>query len=474
MMKYSSTIPVLVLLVIIIGTLFSGVPAFAATGDTLKVGDSYGLPGQTGTFEIILRNVTTIKGLYFTLTDFPDSLTVTDVQTTARSANFRVDTTQAGGALKVLMLPLDPGDPYLVPSVTPGGDPILEITVNVATGATGGTTADLTLDNIKMANTTNGPVTKSKVDGRFWFGKKLDVVYNGVIDLFDVLRIVDISLDRGNPPTAYELWAADWDDDGLITVVDIGEAMDQAVGTSVSAATPGLSKSSGSVKLTMPALPANFTGKVDVPVTVSTSAPLYGVQMQLELDSDNYVVGVPQVTETASGMTVISRKVGNKMNILMCGTHGQSISMGESTIMTIPVTVQNAMQETASLNIKSVLAGTQGAAQLEAIYGESGQTTVVPETFALHQNHPNPFNMNTMISFDVPNLQNGSAHVKLEIFNTRGQLVKTLVDQNKQPGRYTVHWNGSDNHGRIVSSGVYFYRFSSQDVVMTKKMAIMK
>ncbi len=470
-MKHSSTIPVLIITLILIGTML--VPGFSATTDTLRVTDSYGLPGQAGTFAIVLSNTTTIKGLYFTLTDFPDSLSVTDVALTTKSANFRVDTTQADGTLKVLMLPVDPAGTLLVPKTNATGDTILMVTVDVADGATGGTTANMTLNNVKMANGTNGVMTFIKDNGKFWFGKKLDVIYNGVVDLFDVLRIVDIALDRGDPPTSYELWAADWDDDGLITVVDIGEAMDQAVAPSSARVTP-LSKSAGSVKVSLPALPANFVGKIDVPVTVNTSAALHGLQFELEMESDNYVVGSPSTTSASSGMSIVSRKAGKKLNVIMCGLEGQSVSMGESTVMTIPVTIRKALNETSTISINNAIAGSANGTALQTMTGQSSDVSIVPQTFALHQNSPNPFNMNTTITFDVPSLENGSVPVKMEIFNTRGQLVKTLVDHSKSAGRYTVHWNGSDDYGREVSSGVYFYRFSARDVVLTKKLAIMK
>ncbi len=479
-MKHSSTIPVLIITLILIGTML--VPGFSATTDTLRVTDSYGLPGQAGTFAVVLSNTTEIKGLYFTLSDFPDSLFVTGISTTTalncvttptKSANFRVDTTQVEGTLKVLMLPIDPDGTLLEAKTNATGDTILFVTVDVADGASGGTTADMTLNNVKLAGTTNAPVTNIRDNGRFWFGKKLDVIYNGVVDLFDVLRIVDIALDRGDPPTSYELWAADWDDDGLITVVDIGEAMDQAVAPSSARVTP-LSKTSGSVKISLPALPANFVGKIDVPVTVNSSAALHGLQFELEMESDNYVVGSPSTTSASSGMSIVSRKAGKKLNVIMCGLEGQSLSMGESTVMTIPVTIRKALNETSAISINHAIAGSENGSALQTMTGQSSDVTIVPQTFALHQNSPNPFNMNTTITFDVPSIENGSVPVKMEIFNTRGQLVKTLVDHSKSAGRYTVHWNGSDDYGREVSSGVYFYRFSARDVVLTKKLAIMK
>ncbi len=85
-------------------------------------------------------------------------------------------------------------------------------------------------------------------------------------------------------------------------------------------------------------------------------------------------------------------------------------------------------------------------------------------------NHPNPFNLSTIISFDLKE----AAPVKIEIFNTKGQLIRVLVDESKAAGAYDVAWNGKDNLGRDVSSGVYLYKVQSGKYCNTKKMILMK
>ena len=96
----------------------------------------------------------------------------------------------------------------------------------------------------------------------------------------------------------------------------------------------------------------------------------------------------------------------------------------------------------------------------------------LPAQFALFQNDPNPFNPSTTISYAIP--EGKSVLTSLEIYNARGQLVKTLVSGMKGPGRYVASWNGRDDHGRAVSSGVYFYRIKAGDFVKTRKMLLLK
>ncbi len=89
---------------------------------------------------------------------------------------------------------------------------------------------------------------------------------------------------------------------------------------------------------------------------------------------------------------------------------------------------------------------------------------------ALNGNYPNPFNPTTTISFSIKD----SSPVSIEIFNLKGQKVKTLVDQPMTAGSHSVVWNGNDNNNQNVSSGVYYYRMTSGKYSATKKMVLMK
>jgi len=90
----------------------------------------------------------------------------------------------------------------------------------------------------------------------------------------------------------------------------------------------------------------------------------------------------------------------------------------------------------------------------------------VPTEFALYPNYPNPFNPETTISFDVPE----PSRVRIAIYNRLGQKVRTLIDETKSAGRHRINWNGTDDCGNKVSSGVYFYQFETEKYIATKKM----
>ena len=94
----------------------------------------------------------------------------------------------------------------------------------------------------------------------------------------------------------------------------------------------------------------------------------------------------------------------------------------------------------------------------------------VPTALVLEQNVPNPFNPKTSIAFSVPT----SAKVSLRVYDVRGRLVRTLVDEVRGPGRHVVDWDGRDDAGVQAASGVYLYRLVNGERTVQKKMSLLK
>ena len=115
-------------------------------------------------------------------------------------------------------------------------------------------------------------------------------------------------------------------------------------------------------------------------------------------------------------------------------------------------------------------------AEMQIVFGPSSDDSPNADGTApqvarvLNQNYPNPFNPETNISFDMP--ANGKA--KLDIYNVKGQLVKTLFDGVATFGRNSLVWDSTDNGGNTVTSGIYFYRLSTENHKETRKMMLMK
>jgi hypothetical protein len=85
--------------------------------------------------------------------------------------------------------------------------------------------------------------------------------------------------------------------------------------------------------------------------------------------------------------------------------------------------------------------------------------------YTLNQNYPNPFNPSTVITYSIP----AASKVTLTIYNTLGQLITTLVNENQEAGNYSVNFNAAG-----LSSGMYFYRMQSDNFIKTNKMLLLK
>ena len=113
-------------------------------------------------------------------------------------------------------------------------------------------------------------------------------------------------------------------------------------------------------------------------------------------------------------------------------------------------------------------------------YTSAENNTISEKDIVLEQNYPNPFNpqifagrngnASTKIAFQLPQ----KSGVKLSIYNIRGQQVKTLVNEEKEKGKYFVSWDGKDEYNRPVASGVYFYKLQVDRFTSVKKMIVMK
>jgi len=110
--------------------------------------------------------------------------------------------------------------------------------------------------------------------------------------------------------------------------------------------------------------------------------------------------------------------------------------------------------------------------KLDIINSKPDNHQSIPLHFSLEQNYPNPFNPSTKIKYHLSNKQ--IERVTLKIYNNVGQLVKSLVDTDQSNGEYEVIWNGHNNIGNEVSSGLYYYQLKSSDYIQIRKLLKMK
>jgi hypothetical protein len=144
------------------------------------------------------------------------------------------------------------------------------------------------------------------------------------------------------------------------------------------------------------------------------------------------------------------------------------------------LTIVHDIQIDASNRYNWVLTATSGE---EYILDNAGELTVpsaerftlelkavIPATFTLHQNFPNPFNPITTLMYDLP----ADALVTLNIYDMLGREITQLVNTTQEAGFKSVQWDATDSMGRPVSAGVYLYQIQAGEFEQTKKMVLLK
>ena len=161
-------------------------------------------------------------------------------------------------------------------------------------------------------------------------------------------------------------------------------------------------------------------------------------------------VGAPTIN---NNMDIVSHVDGNELRVLVYNIGTEAITSGAE--LTIPVS--------GTAELVEVEAATYSGAVLESSIRN------LPRTFTAYQNHPNPFNPTTTISFDL----NVASDWKVDVYNITGQKV-TAFSGFSQPGTVSVEWDATDQSGHAVASGIYFYKISAGSNSATMKMVLMK
>jgi hypothetical protein len=159
-------------------------------------------------------------------------------------------------------------------------------------------------------------------------------------------------------------------------------------------------------------------------------------------------------------MTLFYLQTGSKLNLLIYSMDGAVLPAGKEKLLTIS-NIENYSIDKIDLS--------SAAGRLMAVSFVNASPDL-PDRFTLYQNYPNPFNPETRIDFELPQ----GCRVELSVYNLLGRKVRVLADGDYSAGSHTVAWDGRDDYGSAVSSGVYFYRLTASGISETRKMLLMK
>ena len=193
-------------------------------------------------------------------------------------------------------------------------------------------------------------------------------------------------------------------------------------------------------------------------VAISSEIPLAALELTLKSLDRKPVT----ITSAIPGFEPFYSQEGEIVTLGLFDLTGSTqIPSGNSAILEIDGNVE----------IVSVLGADENANGLDfEIVNAASKESQLPGQYILSQNHPNPFNPTTQISFSLPEVSD----VILDIYNITGQKVAALVNGTLEAGEHSIEWDSRDQSGRPVASGIYLYRITAGDFTDTKKMILMK
>ena len=308
-----------------------------------------------------------------------------------------------------------------------------------------------------------------KVHAGFWqdFDKSYlcgDADASGDVNIADVVYVVDYIFNGGPAPSPYE--SGDVDCSGTINIADVVYLVNYVFVSGWPA--PGadcedsdlLSKSNqqhADVWLEQ----TTDDDSSSVTVLVNSDAAIQGIQLQFISKPPSHA----KIAGLVAGMVTFSGFIDSLLNAGMLDVSGtKSIGTGQSSVMRVH---DCSLSE---LSIMNAVLVDQQARPLAVTIKRATEQPALPTNFSLAQNYPNPFNPTTTISFELPK----PGHMKLEVLNILGQRVRVLEDEFRTAGSYSVDWDGKNESGQGMASGIYLYRLTAKDHCETRKMVLMK
>ena len=261
---------------------------------------------------------------------------------------------------------------------------------------------------------------------------------------------------------------ADVNDDETVDVADFLEFLKSWRRTAVGPATKPLVLSPGindnaefSLSLGSERVIAGELVAVDVSLANVAALIGYGFALNYENDKFEFVSVAPadeDLLKSTGGETLFHHVVADGQVTVANGLYNGTAVSGGGDVVRFVFRVLREFEDNARFEIANGLVFDPSQLQNPAVVAGVLEFQSTPREFALHQNFPNPFNPDTTIKYDLAE----SADVTLQIYNVLGQVVRTLVASEAQnAGRYQIRWNGMDDRGVPVSSGIYFFQISA-------------
>ena len=223
------------------------------------------------------------------------------------------------------------------------------------------------------------------------------------------------------------------------------------------------------VRLSLETAREEAGGRLIVPLRIADARQILGVSLTVRYPSDDLALQEVRTTEqTEDYLLVVNGESPGELRFAMAGVRPLE---GQANVAELIFNLVDRDLGIPSLEITESRIFDMGGS-VHVKIGESGLGRI-PGRASLQQNYPNPFNARTAIDFTVPDGVS-LTRVHLRIYDTLGQLVKTLVEEEMRPGYHSVQWDGKDQRGENLATGLYLYRIKVGVFVSVKKMVLLR
>jgi len=404
------------------GPIYVNKEFYCSISDTLRLIRSIGAPGTEVSMPVELTHESVVGGIQTTLYFDSDELTFQSAELNSQFSNFSLSSNNFGDSVRIVIVSLS-GD-----SILPGTDTVFFVNFLVDSSATLGDSTFVDLGNTVLSDphAQHIPV----IDEGAWIyimGTKGDLNQDGVVDVTDVVREINIILGRPPAPTPYEQWAGDMNNDGVIDVTDVVAIINVILGRGK---TSGLTPVEASIRVE------------DGAVVLENSGDVAGIQFDLIGD-----VSEVRLADRASGFQLFTNEIPKGVRVVIVSMSGSAIPSGEGAVVEFDGRAE----------IRNVVMSDPAGRKVEV------EAQRLPERVALLPVSPNPLSDVGVLAFELPN----RASVRIAVYDATGRLVKVLADKTFEAGRHEIRFKADG-----FASGVYFVRLHTDGKQLTRKFVV--
>ncbi|MCD4817817.1 MAG: FG-GAP-like repeat-containing protein [Candidatus Cloacimonetes bacterium] len=298
-----------------------------------------------------------------------------------------------------------------------------------------------------------------------------DVDLNGIVQAFDASQILRFLVEEIEL-NEYQQYNADVTLDGSISSLDamfISQYITEIIDDLPVQPAENMNNPTGSIEFTE--ISTDVGEFVQIPINLVNPENIYSFYFNISYDPEIFSFVTLDDSNCSEYLTYEFYQSGDNLIISGYQSDGNELSELPSIKFFIPEDVQFVSSE---ISFDEICWNEDNPIIDSGEFIVNNQFSGVPdsnfEVSHLNQNYPNPFNPDTTISFYLKI----SDSIELSIFNIKGQKVKTLVDKFSEKGSYEIQWNGKDENGDEVKSGIFFYKLKTKDEELSRKMILLK